>query len=235
MRIVNELTSTYVQQISSTGRGIIATGLLSFLTSLTFSNASLAQTTTGNDAAIRLLINNVEALTSKQAELELEIESVRKSAIPRGSIVFFRDTECPNDAWRPYDNARGRYVVALNQGGVLGATVGNPLEDKEQRAVGQHSHVASGVSEHTHVAAVAGNHTHTYRSTDNGTLNDNRSNFAGGAMRFGRVDTKTSGGGGNHTHQLDAAGAHNHNISNAGEKEGTNAPYIQLLACEKIR
>lgn len=126
-----------------------------------------------------------------------------------------------------------QYVVGLPERGELAARVGQPLTNRENRSVGLHEHALTDVEAHSHTLSDAGQHTHAYSSTNNGPLHDNRSNFIGGAERFGTVGTKTTTGAGAHNHNLRAAGAHGHELEAAGSVLGTTAPYLQLLACEK--
>ncbi|SDE86034.1 hypothetical protein [Limimaricola pyoseonensis] len=228
--------SISAQRTPFIGQQTTVKALALLATSFAFVGGAGAQPSTGLDDAVRLLIDKVESIDSDIEKLQTEVELLQNSKIARGAVVYFRDTECPNDSWRPYDNARGRYIVSLTENGVLGATIGEPLTDKEQRrVVGRHDHGLSTADNHVHGVSTTGIHSHEYRSTDNGPLHDNGSNFIGGAGRFGQVGTKTSGGDGNHQHNIAAAGAHGHSVAAAGKDIGTSAPYIQLLACEKIR
>jgi hypothetical protein len=129
---------------------------------------------------------------------------------PAGAVMFFALATCPA-GWTEYTAAQGRYVVGMPPGGTLEKTDGSALSDGEDRPVGQHSH---GVTDpgHTHGVSVdpilvGGNVTPT-RST--GTAH-NTSVF---------------------TLQTDLAFT-GIAVDPAGAVAGTNAPYVQLLACRK--
>jgi hypothetical protein len=53
--------------------------------------------------------------------------------------MFFNRGTCPG-GWSEYTDARGRYLVGLTSGGSLGTLVGADLTDKEDRATGYHFH-----------------------------------------------------------------------------------------------
>lgn len=125
-----------------------------------------------------------------------------------GMIAFFDGQACPTEfGWQAYPAAAGRYLVAVAEGGQVGATVGQALTDGEDRPVGRHSHVARPDGGHSHDLAVA-------------SVSGEGDNVAGSALsqRVGRTG---------------AAGSHEHQIDAAGRLAGTNAPYIQLIACRK--
>jgi len=129
--------------------------------------------------------------------------------VPAGGVMFFNLTACPS-GWTELTSARGRYAVGLPLSGTLAGTAGTALTNQENRAVGQHNH---GVSDPTH--------THSVRVQNAG----------------GTADTKVA----RQTEQgstADVSGAAlgastGISVNNAGSVAGTNAPYIQLLACQK--
>jgi len=172
---------------------------------------------------------NFDCLLQKIAALE---EKPEFDPIPLGTVAFFKLESCPS-GWTSLEELQGRYVVGLPERGELAARVGQPLANRENRSVGVHVHALTSVEAHSHTLSDAGQHTHAYSSTNNGPLHDNGSNFIGGAQRFGTVGTKTTTGAGAHNHDLRAAGAHGHELEAAGTVQGTTAPYLQLLACEK--
>jgi len=57
----------------------------------------------------------------------------------KGAIGFFASINCPS-GWKENTATRGRYIVGLNPGGKIAATVGQQLSNQENRAVGNHSH-----------------------------------------------------------------------------------------------
>lgn len=80
--------------------------------------------------------------------------------VPSGAIMFFDAPSCPS-GWHAFAAARGRVLVGLPDGGTLGATVGDPLSDQENRG---HTHgvnpapvnTSTGGS-HSHSVSVSGN------------------------------------------------------------------------------
>jgi hypothetical protein len=129
------------------------------------------------------------------------------SAAPAGAVSFFNLSACPS-GWSELTAARGRYLVGLPSGGTLSATVGTALTNTENRPVGQHTH---GVND-------PGHH-HSYQVP--GGLTDANSTAYDVAEPLG-FDTYATG--------TSTTGI---TIQSAGSVAGTNAPYLQLLACQK--
>jgi|tagenome__1003787_1003787.scaffolds.fasta_scaffold20180934_1 hypothetical protein len=129
---------------------------------------------------------------------------------PAGAVMFFDLAACP-DGWSSFDAARGRYLVGLPSGGTAGAAVGTALSDQEDRPTGQHTH---GVNDPGHIHAV-GYDTEQLANTGN---------TIGG--------TRMQGGSNSGSENSDIAFT-GITIQNAGLVAGTNAPYLQLLACRK--
>ena len=130
------------------------------------------------------------------------------ASIPSGFVGFFNLSSCPS-GWTEDTNSRGRYIVGLPSGGSLASTTGTALTDKEDRATGQHGH---GVTDpgHTHTAAF-------YQ--DGGGTNPGRFSAYGTSSSSGNYPVNASGTG--------------ISINTTGTTAGTNAPYIQYLACQK--
>ena len=68
-----------------------------------------------------------------------ETQGVITGGVPQGAVMFFNLSSCPS-GWSVSTNAKGRYLVGLNDGGSLGATVGDKLSNGENRATGEHRH-----------------------------------------------------------------------------------------------
>jgi hypothetical protein len=109
------------------------------------------------------------------------------AAVPPGAVMHFDLPACPV-GWTALEGARGRALVGLPAGGILGGTVGDaPLGDREDRA---HSHVVDPGSVQT---SAAGSHNHS----------------AGGVPSTGSAAVP-------HTHRVDPApfqisgGSHDH-------------------------
>jgi hypothetical protein len=180
-----------------------------------------------------------------------------QAEFPPGAVMFFNRESCP-DGWTELTDSQGRVVVGLPGGGALGATVGTALSDKEDRPVGQHTHTVydSGHGHdvydpgHSHVATDLGHiheiydpgHSHQFRrltdsttgvadgEDDVGYTNDVWTEPAltgiiiqTGYANIAVADNKTSIAVVNSTTGI--------TVAEAGTISGTNAPYIQLLAC----
>jgi len=130
---------------------------------------------------------------TRQAISCIESKMASGASIPSNMVVFFRAGVCP-PGWEPDDQVRGRYVVAVNAPGEVGAIVGEALADKENRATGQHSHP-----------------------------------FVDRYNKHAASDGYLSGGGSSGSHPFDKTTG-----GVPGAKPGTNAPYVQLLACKKL-
>jgi hypothetical protein len=128
---------------------------------------------------------------------------------PGGAVMYFDLPACPA-GWEEYTAGRGRYLVGLNSGGTPGAAVGTALGNEENRAVGQHSH---GVTDPGHAHSVP-------YDTD---MLENLGDTIGGTDRVG-ADNATA---------ATSSAPTGITIDPAGAVAGTNAPYVQLLACRK--
>lgn len=123
-------------------------------------------------------------------------------------IAFFNLSSCPS-GWTEFTAARGRYIVALPSGGTLASTTGTALTDLENRAVGQHTHPITDPG-HTHVDTVAGGG----GASTGAQASGDRAGAIASVFNSGSSTTGLS-------------------ITATGTTAGTNAPYIQLLACQK--
>ena len=127
--------------------------------------------------------------------------------IPPGFVGFFNLTGCPT-GWHEDIAARGRYLVGYNSSsGTLGGTAGTALSNQENRPVGQHNH---GITDPQHQHTVNAQATGATGGTEkpfrqSGTLNIAVTNFAATEIT----------------------------VNNEGSVAGTNAPYLQLLICQK--
>jgi hypothetical protein len=135
---------------------------------------------------------------------------------PSGAVMFFDLGSCPA-GWTAYENARGRYIVGMTNGGTLGVTVGTALSDQQNRAVGTHSH---GVTDPGHGHAINGSGSSL--QVPNAILSFNGrgpiSSVAAAPNSFTTgIMPSTTG----------------ISIQAAGGTGGTTAPYVQLLPCQK--
>lgn len=146
-----------------------------------------------------------DGMTLKAADLN----ALADGAVPPGAVMYFNLQACP-PGWTEQVTARGRYIVGLPAGGTLFGTTGTPLGDKEDRPVGQHTH-----------AVTDPGHSHTVGAFEGNAMNHNASpyNNLGGFIwnSTGNTSAATTGIA----------------INGAGPVPGTNAPYIQLLVCQK--
>ena len=128
---------------------------------------------------------------------------VATTGVPAGAVMHFNLAACPT-GWTELTTGRGRYLVGLPSGGALGQTVGAALSNVEDRPAGQHRHWAT-----------------VYNTPGGATPNGGR------IIRGASVDI------GAYT----ASGAAGIGYKEGGTADdtppGTNAPYIQLLLCQK--
>lgn len=122
-----------------------------------------------------------------------------------GQIAFFA-AACPS-GWTEYTALRGRYPVGNPLSGTLAGTSGTALSDLESRAVGQHNH-----------AITDPGHSHGY----NFLLGGSEGPYSAGSPNHRNQTAQTTG-----------SSATGISINNSGSVAGTNAPYIQLTACQK--
>lgn len=136
------------------------------------------------------------------------------SPIPSNLVAYFDGSSCPS-GWTPFEPARGRYLVGIPTGGTLDALVGTALSDQENRPTGRHNHAVTDPG-HSHDIGV--------RSTINGG-NTPVNSIQGNASS---PDLSLIG------HTMSATtGISVDDSSGASGVAGTNAPYLQLLACRK--
>jgi hypothetical protein len=130
-------------------------------------------------------------------------------------VAFSTTGSCPT-GWSEYTTARGRYILALPASGTNVATVGTALTDQENRPAGSHNHNVTDPGHfHTQQApTTAGGTVQTAVTGGNGVTDQSA---------FDHTTTNTTGitinaGGGGTSGQTGVT--------------GTNAPYLQLMACK---
>ncbi|HEX6652349.1 MAG TPA: hypothetical protein VF072_06370 [Thermoleophilaceae bacterium] len=129
---------------------------------------------------------------------------------PSGAIGFYAASSCPS-GYSVYEEARGRYLVGLPNGGQLAAAVGTALSPEENRPVGKHDHTITDPG-----------HGHTLGSRQTINTGNVASHTAqGNASTVANDQLPTS---------TDTTGI---TVNPAGAVDGTNAPYLELLVCKK--
>jgi len=129
------------------------------------------------------------------------------TSVPSGMVLFFNLSSCPT-GWSELTGARGRYLVGKPSGGTLAGTAGTALSNLENRAAGQHTHTVDDPG-HSHYVfhnpgiGLAG------LDYDAGT-NFDFDNPVGTDSSYTEIS-----------------------VDNAGNVAGSNAPYMQLLVCQK--
>jgi hypothetical protein len=137
------------------------------------------------------------------------------ASLPAGMVVFFNQSSCPS-GFSEFTDLRGRYPVGLPAGGSANTTVGTALSNVEDRPVGKHNHNLF-VNPHAHSISVAegvgsadpANSVNRLMITD--SANGQRTINSGDWTDFNTVADQFGNG------QPMVA--------------GTNAPYVQLIAC----
>jgi len=129
--------------------------------------------------------------------------------VPAGTVAFFNLAACPS-GWSEVTAARGRYLVGLPAGGALAATQGTALSNLQNRAVGQHNHTVNDPG-HSHSTSTSIGEADTASNAM-----DVAQGSVPGSSLVGVLPATTG-----------------ISLSPAGSVAGTNAPYIQLLVCQK--
>lgn len=125
--------------------------------------------------------------------------------LPRNAVVFYNGTDCTAAGLSEVTAARGRYLVGLQPGGTLGGTGGTALSNLENRPVGRHTHAVSDPG-----------HSHQYTSPSAAALSRSGPNTYGWAVTA-QTSPATTG----------------ISMAPAGTVDGTPAPYLQLVVCQK--
>lgn len=172
-----------------------------------YASATAGALTSSEPSANPRLIGVADTTTS----LVLAIASPQ-AVTPAGMVAYFNLAACPT-GWTEYTAARGLYIVGLPSGGTL---AGKPaaqtaLTDKENRPAGEHTHGATSV-------VTDPGHVHAYDQVGG----SNPLYTAGNTGSLASVNTAS---------QTTGITVATTVANNAGATAGTNAPYIQLLAC----
>lgn len=147
---------------------------------------------------------------------------ITQPGTPAGAIAYFNSATCPS-GWAEFTTARGLYIVGRQSGGTLATAVGTALTDLENRAAGIHTHTAT-----TTVNLNDPGHTHDILTV----------NAGGGALNYIPFTTTastrilTSGFTSTTTTGITVTSSPT-TVNNSSGVAGTNAPFIQLLVCQK--
>lgn len=170
--------------------------------------------------------------------LKAEIEALQSggAGIPAGAVMSFNRSSCPS-GWSVLEEARGRFIVGMPDGGTLAGTAGgSALSDLEDRA---HTH---SVNLDPVITTPDGDHTHLWAEMVPGVIWED----GAGTVMADWVDGMDSAGSGfypigvdttttrqfftddssTHTHQVDVG-------ASDSSADSTDLPYLQLLTCEK--
>jgi hypothetical protein len=137
-------------------------------------------------------------------------------SVPKGAVMFFNRGSCPS-GWREVTSARGRYLVGLPSGGTLAGTAGTALTNLENRATGRHSH---GLADPGH------SHSYTTNWGYDATP-------ASGTVRRPLFGFRPADSAGRPDLPAFNSATTGNSVAFAGAVPGTNAPYMQLLVCQK--
>jgi hypothetical protein len=145
--------------------------------------------------------------------LQEQVDALRASILPAGTIIFVQTKECPKP-FVEFIAARGRAIVGAPSSGTVGAQVGPEMSDREPRnKVAYHQHLIT-VPPHTH--GIQGKNTFGYNEQP-------PSQFAGGHGYYLTIGTATTDPSSSQQIQSDFTGV-----------QGEPAlPYVQLRACMK--
>lgn len=191
------------------------------------------------------------------------LEGSSDGGVPTGAVVFFDASECP-EGWAELTEARGRAVVGMNgSAATLLGTVGESLEDTEDRT---HSHSVDVPAVASTQASVAHTHSVPAHSTANGGAHNHRwkdgtQSYNASGSSIPAAETLTAGGANPalrwttqdlytdseaaHSHSVGAMStgaasstSHSHSVdppsvASAAASTGNVMPYVQLLACRR--
>ncbi|MBI1971505.1 MAG: hypothetical protein HYS52_01485 [Candidatus Wildermuthbacteria bacterium] len=130
--------------------------------------------------------------------------------VPAGAVMSFNLATCPS-GWTAFTAGQGRYIVGLPSGGTLAGTSGNALGNLENRPSGAHQHRIQAVFQWDGYAGGP-----TSNISEDGRL------LSAGEPYTGVNNTRTNTG-----YYNSGLGVYPDLVS------GSNAPYIQLLLCQK--
>ena len=150
--------------------------------------------------------------TKKQLKkLKRRVAALEERSVPTGAVGYFDLASCPA-GWTEKPAARGRYFVGLPGSGSVGAVVGTPLTNLENRVVGRHSHA---INDPGHA------HQRSFMSGFDDINNMFTQSFDVSAIQVSNFALNTS---------TNTTGI---TVQDTGDVPGTNAPYMQLLVCQK--
>jgi hypothetical protein len=147
---------------------------------------------------------------TKCRRTEKKVSWAKSGGEPSGAVGFYASSSCPS-GYSVYEEARGRYLVGLPDGGRLAAPVGTALSPEENRPVGKHDHA---ITDPGHSHDVGSRQAINTGNVASHTVQGNASTVANDQIPTSAATTGIT-------------------VSPAGAVDGTNAPYLELLVCKK--
>lgn len=150
----------------------------------------------------------VGSVNDQWAMIRERLEFLEANIVPGGVVAFFMRPSCPQ-GWQDDEKYQGRYLVGIHSDQIeqLGKPVGEALKPGESRPAGQHTHEMTGYE-------LSG---------------------SGDQIQYNPPRVQR---GGEPYHPLMTKGLSSTTLKLLKDKqqvpEGTNAPYVPLLACRKL-
>ncbi|MDL1948337.1 hypothetical protein FBQ97_00780 [Acidobacteria bacterium ACD] len=161
----------------------------------------------GISGVVSLVEGDNVSITNGPDSVTIASSAPPGSGLPSGMVAFFALSDCPT-GWSAYAAANGRYVVGILSGGTVEGTAGTALSSLEDRPTGSHSHPITDPG-----------HQHTMSFKLYGVYSS-----SGLVLTYGDPSMTLSSSSSTTGISVN---------SPSGSVAGTNAPYIQLLACRK--
>ncbi len=162
---------------------------------------------TGNMSAASGIVSAGSATIANS----ITVNGVQYAYVPSGMISFFNLTSCPA-GWTAFGAAQGLYFVGAPNGISTGTVVGTALSNGENRPAGN-------IVETVHDPG----HSHSYANPDNTSSNVLETQSGNTEVAYYAPGTPNTG----------TAYTGITVTNNSSSVAGTNAPYIQLLVCQK--
>lgn len=164
--------------------------------------------------------------------------------VPSKAVMYFNDTTCPT-GWTVFTQLQGKYAVGTPSGGALLGGAGTALTNNENRPTGAHTHQYYW---YDHLHSYSGSVYVPVTVTGSGTVYNGSTGvvhraYGGNDWNIadpGPISVGFSGSGsgtGSYSGNTSYSGIASQYFATTGvvggAVAGTNAPYVQLLACQK--